>query len=112
MPAVEGLLTLGLATAVEVHEGHEYELNLWKRIVHLIDPSLLVCDLDGLLFKSRDDLEKHIKMAHQQNNTGMMMAPNDDGWHGPDDHGHVRGGIRRFRARVWWVLDLTVPQIA
>ena len=74
VPALEGVLTLGVATAAEVHLGHEYELNLWKRVVKLIDPTLKVCDLDGLLFLTQSDLEKHMKTHQQQQmgNPGMM----------------------------------------
>ena len=66
VPAIEGIFTFGAATAAEVHSGHEYELNLWKKVVNLIDPSLKMCDLDGLLFNTQEDLDKHMKTHQQQ----------------------------------------------
>jgi hypothetical protein len=66
VPVVEGVATLGLATAMEVHSAHQFEEKMWEQIVRKIDPSLRICRLDGLLFKSDDELNKHIKMHEQQ----------------------------------------------
>lgn len=74
VPVLEGALTLGIATAAEIHGGHEYELNLWKRIVKLIDPSLKVCDVDGLLFQNQADLDQHMKTLQQQSTASPYMG--------------------------------------
>jgi hypothetical protein len=66
VPVVEGVATLGLATAVDLHSAHQFEEKMWEQIVHRIDPSLRICELDGLLFKSDDELNKHIKLHEQQ----------------------------------------------
>lgn len=66
VPVIEGVATLGLATAVEIHSAHQFEERMWEQIVHKIDPSLKICQLDGLLFKSDQELNNHIKMHEQQ----------------------------------------------
>jgi hypothetical protein len=66
VPAVEGVATLGLATAIDLHSAHQFEERMWEEIVHKIHPSLKICKLDGLLFKSDEELNKHIKMHEQQ----------------------------------------------
>ena len=63
-----------IATGVELHSGHEFEMRLWEQIVHKIDPSLKICNIDGLLFKNDQDLQTHMK-THQVNpamGMGMM----------------------------------------
>ena len=40
IPAIEGIATLGIAAAAELHSGHEFEKRLWKEIVGKIDPTL------------------------------------------------------------------------
>ncbi len=77
IPAVEGIASLGVATAAELHSGHEFEKKLWKEIVNKIDPSLKICDIDGMLFKTQADLDQHMK-AHQQQmaaQQGSMLGP-------------------------------------
>lgn len=73
IPAIEGVATLGLATAVDLHSAHQFEEKAWEQIVQSIDPSLKICSLDGLLFKSDQDLQAHIKAHEQQSSQGSMM---------------------------------------
>lgn len=75
IPAIEGLATLGIAAAAELHSGHEFEKRLWEQIVKKIDPSLKICEYDGLLFNTQAELDQHIK-AHQQQmaSQGSMMG--------------------------------------
>jgi hypothetical protein len=76
VPAIEGIATLGAAPAVQLHEAHEFEERLWEQIVSKIDPSLKVCKIDGMLFKSQDELDKHLQalqLAQQQAANSMMM---------------------------------------
>ncbi|MHB8702512.1 MAG: hypothetical protein ACYC7D_16030 [Nitrososphaerales archaeon] len=74
VPAIEGVATLGLATAVDLHSAHQFEERIWEQLVHNIDSSLKICQLDGLLFKSDQELASHIK-GHEQQQTaqGSMM---------------------------------------
>ena len=77
IPAVEGIASLGIATAAELHSGHEFEKRLWKEIVNKIDPTLKICDIDGMLFKTQAELDQHVK-AHQQQmaaQQGSMLGP-------------------------------------
>jgi hypothetical protein len=77
IPAVEGIASFGIATAAELHSGHEFENRLWKKIVNRIDPTLTICDIDGMLFKSQAELDQHMK-AHQQqaaSQQGSMLGP-------------------------------------
>lgn len=76
VPAIEGIATLGLAPAAELHSAHELEERLWEQVVNKIDPSLKVCKLDGMLFQSQDELDKHlqaIERQRQQAQNSMMM---------------------------------------
>ena len=75
VPAIEGLATLGMATAADLHSAHQFEEGLWQQIVHQIDPSLKICSLDGLLFKSDAEMEEHEKWHQQQQQAsqGSMM---------------------------------------
>ena len=73
VPVMEGIATLGLATAAELHSAHEFEERTWEQIVHTIDPSLKICQLDGILFKTDQDLNAHIKLHEQQGAQGSMM---------------------------------------
>ena len=66
VPAIEGIATLGAAPAIELHSAHEFEEKMWEQIVHNIDPSLKICPLDGLLFKSDQEMQNHEKMHAQQ----------------------------------------------
>ncbi len=77
IPAVEGIASLGIATAAELHSGSEFEKRLWKEIVNKIDPTLKICDIDGMLFKTQAELDQHVK-AHQQQmavQQGSMLGP-------------------------------------
>lgn len=75
IPAIEGIATLGLATAVDLHSAHQFEERMWEGVVHKIDPTLKICQIDGLLFKSDQELESHVKMHEQQRQAaqGSMM---------------------------------------
>lgn len=76
VPAIEGIATLGVAPAVEMHEAHQLEERLWEQIVNKIDPALKVCRLDGMVFKTQEDLNKHllaIQQAQQQAQNNMML---------------------------------------
>lgn len=72
IPSIEGIATLGIATAVELHSGHEFEMRLWEQIVHSIDPTLKICKIDGMLFKTDEDLNKHIQALQSQSASPMM----------------------------------------
>ncbi|MGI0046002.1 MAG: hypothetical protein ACREBB_02275 [Nitrosotalea sp.] len=72
IPAIEGLATLGIATAADLHSAHKFEERIWEQIVNKIDPSLKICNLDGLLFKSDDEFQQHQKL-HQQQSQGSAM---------------------------------------
>ncbi|MEM3670580.1 MAG: hypothetical protein QW767_02425 [Thermoprotei archaeon] len=82
VPAVEGVATLGVAAAAELHSAHKFEERMWEQIVHKIDPSLKICSLDGMLFKTDEELSDHVKaheaqhIASQANamNTAAMMG--------------------------------------
>lgn len=76
VPAIEGVATLGLATAGELHAGHEFEERMWEQIVHKIDPSLKICELDGLLFKSDQELQNHVRMHAQQQQAAQSSMMN------------------------------------
>ena len=74
VPAIEGVATLGIAAAVDLHSAHQFEERIWEQTVHTIDPTLKICPLDGLLFKSDQELQGHIKTHEQQQATqGSMM---------------------------------------
>ncbi|MDG6955846.1 MAG: hypothetical protein JRM74_02920 [Nitrososphaerota archaeon] len=76
VPAIEGIATLGAAPAVEIHGAHEFEERLWEQVVSKIDPSLKICKLDGMLFQTQEELDKHvqaIQQAQQQAANSMMM---------------------------------------
>ncbi|MDG7019962.1 MAG: hypothetical protein JRN43_06545 [Nitrososphaerota archaeon] len=76
VPAIEGVATLGAAPAVQLHEAHEFEERLWEQVVAKIDPSLKACKLDGMLFKTQEELDKHlqaIQLAQQQAANSTMM---------------------------------------
>jgi len=59
VPVIEGVATIGASTAANLHEEHMTENEIWKEIVRLVDPSLFVCDRCGMIFKTREELEKH-----------------------------------------------------
>lgn len=66
VPAIEGIATLGTATIAELNSAHEFEERIWEQVVHKIDPSLKICPADGLLFKTDEELKKHLEMHQQQ----------------------------------------------
>lgn len=73
VPAIEGMASLGAVTAAELHSGHQFEERLWEQVVHKIDPSLKICQQDGLLFNTDQDLAKHMQMHEQQQATQGSM---------------------------------------
>lgn len=83
IPVVEGIATLGLATAVDLHEEHTLEDKMWQSIVRMIDPSLQICWMCGSIFRSPEELKTHQQAEIQQDRTvgglpfgtGMMMMP-------------------------------------
>ena len=75
VPVIEGVATLGLATAMDLHSAHQFEEKMWEQIVHSVDASLKICQLDGLLFKTDEELNKHIKM-HEQEQLQQQAAQN------------------------------------
>jgi hypothetical protein len=76
VPAIEGVATLGLATAAELHSARKFEEKLWEEVVHLIDPALRVCPLDGLLFKTDKELKEHEQAHEAQRLAGEANALN------------------------------------
>ncbi len=74
VPIIEGVATLGIAAGAEIHSGHEFEKRLWEQIVKTIDPTLKICPYDGMLFKTQQDLDKHIQAHQQQAYQGNMMG--------------------------------------
>ena len=75
VPAVEGVATLGLATAIDLHEEHTLEDKMWKGVVHLIDPSLQICWICGSIFKSPEELKTHQQAEIQQDRTVGSFGP-------------------------------------
>lgn len=76
VPTIEGIATLGLATAVDLHEEHLLEDKMWRSMVHLIDPALQICGFCGLIFNSTEDLKTHQKaelLQAQQVGTGNPL---------------------------------------
>lgn len=59
LPVVEGIVTLGAATALDLREEHELESKMWESVVHLVDPSLEVCRQCGSVFGSAEELKTH-----------------------------------------------------
>jgi hypothetical protein len=71
IPAIEGVATLGIATAADLHSAHKFEEKIWEQIVSKIDPSLKICHLDGLLFKSDEELKQHQQVHQSQDQSGL-----------------------------------------
>ena len=71
VPAIEGIATLGLGTAIDLHEEHALEDKLWRSMVQMIDPSLQICGSCGLIFKSAEDLKSHQEAEVQQYQSQM-----------------------------------------
>lgn len=75
IPVVEGVATLGLATAIDLHEEHGLEDKMWQSIVHMIDPSLQICWICGLIFKTPEELKTHQQAEIQQDRTVGSFGP-------------------------------------
>ena len=59
VPSVEGNPAAGVAAADEVRSAQELEHELWEKLVHWIDPSLLISESDGLTFRVPEELRFH-----------------------------------------------------
>jgi hypothetical protein len=46
----------------QLYSTHDLEKKLWEKIVNKIDPSLKICEQDGLTFKSEADFKLHTDM--------------------------------------------------
>ncbi len=74
VPAVEGIATLGVATALDLHEEHVLEDKMWRNLVHLIDPKLQICGQCGVIFRSPEDLKTHQQVEAQRAQSQMGMG--------------------------------------
>ena len=74
IPVVEGVATLGAASAIDLHEEHLLEDKMWRSLVHSIDPKLQICGQCGVIFQSPADLQAHQKVEAQQLQSQMGMA--------------------------------------
>ncbi|MGI0055621.1 MAG: hypothetical protein ACREBZ_07945 [Thermoplasmata archaeon] len=74
VPAVEGVATLGVATAIDLHEEHVLEDKMWRNLVSMIDPTLQICGLCGAILKSPEDLQAHQQVEAQQAQAQMGMG--------------------------------------
>lgn len=66
VPAIESVATVGVAGVEELRSAQKVEEMLWEQIVHKIDPSLKICQQDGLLFKSEQELRNHLQMDDEE----------------------------------------------
>jgi hypothetical protein len=48
-----------------------FEEGLWEEIVHMVDPSLRVCPVDGQVFSSEKELDDHVG-EHEKNQQAQM----------------------------------------
>ena len=62
VPTIESVATFGVAGIEERRSGRDLEERLWEEIVNKIDPSLLICEYDGLLFKTDEELQSHLRV--------------------------------------------------
>ncbi|MGI0151232.1 MAG: hypothetical protein ACREC5_04780 [Thermoplasmata archaeon] len=76
VPAIEGIATLGVATAVDLHEEHVLENKMWRNLVHMIDSKLQICGACGRILKSPEELEAHQQVEAQQAQSQMGMMGN------------------------------------
>ena len=74
VPAVEGIATLGIATALDLHEEHVLEDKMWRDLVHMIDPKLQICRRCGGIFRSPEDLKTHQDVEAQRAQSQMGMG--------------------------------------
>ncbi len=101
IPAIEGVATLGIATAADLHSAHKFEEKIWEQIVSKIDPSLKICHLDGLLFKSDEELKQHQQLHQSQDQSGLssnllmmgMLGGGGMGMYGMGYGGFGYGGL-------------------
>ena len=40
--------------------GKKLKSDLWEGILHLVDPSLWICELDGQIFRSKEEYDEHV----------------------------------------------------
>ncbi len=57
IPAVEGIVTLGVASAVDLHAEHRLEEKVWRDRGGAIDPTVQICGIRGLIFRTPQDLK-------------------------------------------------------
>lgn len=75
VPVVEGVMTLGIPTVRDLHEEHELESRIWEKIVHNVDPSLLICERCGMVLRSEEDMKGHAEFErHHYLNTLVLNA--------------------------------------
>lgn len=88
LPLLEGVATLGIATAKELRFSHELEMKIWKEIVHSVDPGLFVCDRCGMVLKTEKELKGHMEFEkhHYINNLalGARMGLEEIQEYGPE----------------------------
>jgi len=73
VPVVEGIATVGLATAMDLHEEHVLEDKMWRSIVHLIDANLLICEVCGAIFQTPEDLRTHQTLEAERAQSGQGL---------------------------------------
>ena len=76
VPIIEGVATVGTATAAQHRSAHEYEENLWEKFVERLDPSLFVCHLDGIVLEDAEELESHTKMHRERELAALIIHNN------------------------------------
>ncbi len=74
VPVVEGVATLGVAAAIELHEEQLLEDKMWRNVGHMIDPKLQICGLCGVIFRSPEELKTHQEVEAQQAQSQMGMG--------------------------------------
>lgn len=75
LPLLEDLATAGYEAYRQERSKRKGEIEIWKRIVHSIDPSLIVCDRCGMVLKNEKDAKGHqeFEMHHLRNNLALHM---------------------------------------
>jgi hypothetical protein len=59
VPVADGIASIGIAAAVDVHEERRLEHTLWRNLVQLIDPKLQICAVCGAILETPEDLRSH-----------------------------------------------------
>jgi len=66
VPVVEGIASLGAATAVDLHEERLLEDKMWRNILQLVDPTLQICEVCGAILNTPEDLRSHQSLEVQR----------------------------------------------